>query len=459
VVDSALISVEVWMLLSAVLFMALMVAIVLLVRAKQAAQVQLHQLDQALHTQALDLVRQTEQLSVKTKLCETLKDQLDGLTYEHQDLTEQLAIRQTQLAEMEARSQAERANHEEKIELLKEARDQLKQEFQNLANQIFDDKTTRFSERSQKEMGSLLSPLREQLSDFKRKVEDVYVQEAKERRALHAEIHNLKALNQKMSQDAINLTQALRGDAKTQGNWGEVILERVLEESGLRKGHEYQVQVSITEQQQRYQPDVIIHLPDGKDVIVDAKVSLNAYEQYCSAERDNDRAIQLKAHLHSLRQHIKGLSEKAYQRLEGVRSLDFVLMFVPIEGAFLLALEQDGDLFKYAFDRNIVLVSPATLLVTLRTIHNIWRYEHQNQNAQEIAKRGADLYDKFVTFTESMDEVGRHLDRAQASHHQAVQRLSTGRGNLVQQAMKLNALGVSGKKSLTSKWSDAASDE
>jgi DNA recombination protein RmuC len=453
------VSPNLWIIVCALFCLAFMVSIGLLLRIKQQAQIQVHELEQELHQKALEHVRQSEQLRIQTQQREEIQDRLDLLTFEHQDLTEQLSIRQTQLAEMDARTQAERANSEEKIELLKEARDQLKQEFQNLANQIFDDKSSRFSEHSQKEMGTLITPLREQLSDFKRKVEDVYVQEAKERRALHAEIHNLKALNQKMSQDAINLTQALRGDSKAQGNWGEVILERVLEESGLRKGHEYQVQVSLKDQQQRYQPDVIIHLPDGKDVIVDSKVSLTAYEQYCSSELESERSIQLKAHLYSLRQHIKGLSEKAYQRLEGVRSLDFVLMFVPVEGAFLLALEQDGDLFKYAFERNIVLVSPATLLVTLRTIHNIWRYEHQNQNAQEIAKRGAELYDKFVMFTESMDEVGRHLDRAQASHHQAVQRLSTGRGNLVQQAMKLNALGVSGKKALTSKWSDAASDE
>ncbi|WP_341218234.1 DNA recombination protein RmuC [Neptunomonas phycophila] len=411
-------------------------------------------LEESLQQYRLNEVRYEEQGRQAAKL----EDKLEQLVYENGELHEQLSIRQTQMAEMDARYQAERASHEEKIRLLSEARDQLRQEFQNLANQIFDEKSQRFSENSRKEMGMVLTPLREQLGDFKRKVEDVYVQEAKERRALHAEIHQLKQLNQQMSQDAINLTQALRGESKTQGNWGEVILERVLEESGLRKGHEYQVQVTLKDQQQRYQPDVIVHLPDGKDVIVDAKVSLTAYEQYCSSDDEQVRQHHLKSHQVSLRNHVRGLSNKAYEKLEGVRSLDFVLMFVPVEGAFLLALENDPELFRFAFDRNIMLVSPATLLVTLRTIQNIWRYEHQNQNAQEIAKRGADLYDKFVIFVESLEDIGKHLHRAQDSYEQAYGRLSTGRGNLVQQAMKLNELGVSGKKEIPKNLQDKAMD-
>ncbi|WP_372737746.1 DNA recombination protein RmuC [Neptunomonas sp.] len=412
------------------------------------------ELETQLHQQQLKEVQYQERLSYLDKL----ENKLDNLEFDRSDLREQLAIRQAQVAELEARLHADRESAEEKLTLLAEARDQLKQEFQNLANQIFDEKSQRFSESSRKEMGMLLTPLRDQIGDFKRRVEDVYDREAKDRRALHTEISQLKRLNVQMSQDAINLTQALKGESKTQGNWGEIVLERVLEESGLRKGHEYEVQVSLKDQQQRYQPDVIVHLPDGKDVIIDSKVSLTAYEQYCSSDDAQFRLQQRKAHAVSLQNHIRGLGDKAYQKLEGVRSLDFVLMFVPIEGAFLLALEHDPELFRFAFERNIMLVSPTTLLVTLRTIQNIWRYEHQSQNAQEIAKRGADLYDKFVGFIESLEDVGKHLSRAQQAYDLSFSRLSSGRGNLIQQAVALNELGVSGKKVLPKRLVDIAEE-
>lgn len=402
------------------------------------------QSDQRVHLLQLKEMQYEERLTALGKL----EDRIENVEYDRNDLREQLSIRQAQVAELQTRLNADHEASEEKLRLLTEARDQLRQEFQNLANQIFDEKSQRFSEASRQEMGLLLTPLREQIGDFKRRVEDVYDRETKDRQALHAEINQLKTLNQQMSQDAINLTQALKGENKTQGNWGEVVLERVLEESGLRKGHEYQIQVSLRDQGQRYQPDVIVHLPDGKDVIVDSKVSLTAYEQYCSCKNESLRNQHLRTHTLSLRNHIRGLSEKAYQKLEGVRSLDFVLMFVPVEGAFLLALENDSELFRYAFERNIMLVSPATLLVTLRTIQNIWRYEHQSQNAQEIAKRGAELYDKFVGFVESLEEVGKHIGRAQQAYDLSYSRLSSGRGNLVQQAVALNSLGVNGKKEL-----------
>ena len=360
----------------------------------------------------------------------------------------ELANRNEAFTELETRLDSERTAHEEKLKTLEQAREQLKQEFQNLANKIFDEKSVKFSENNKENMGNLLNPLREQLGEFKRKVEDVYDKEAKDRRALYEQISGLKSLNQQMSQDAINLTNALKGESKTQGNWGEVVLERALEESGLRKGHEFELQVSVSEEGKRYQPDAIVRLPDGKDIIVDAKVSLTAYEQYCSTEDALERERFLRDHLQSLRGHIKGLSDKAYQSLEGVRSLDFVLMFVPIEGAFLLALEKEGNLFKEAFERNIMLVSPATLMVTLRTIHNIWRYEHQNQNAQEIAKRGGELHDKFVGFVESVEDIGKHLGRTQQAYDTAHKRLSSGRGNLVNQVAMLHKLGADGKKKL-----------
>ncbi|MCP4595602.1 MAG: DNA recombination protein RmuC [Neptuniibacter sp.] len=360
----------------------------------------------------------------------------------------QLSDRNEVIADLEARLESEQQAHADKLKELEQARGQLKQEFQNLANRIFDEKSKRFSETNKEDMGNLLTPLREQLGEFKRRVEDVYDKEAKDRRALHEQITNLKQLNQQMSEDAINLTNALKGESKTQGNWGEVVLERALEESGLRKGHEFELQFSANQDGKRYQPDAVIHLPDGKDIIVDSKASLTAYEKYCASEDPEEQLRYLREHLVSVRGHIKGLSDKAYQALDGVRSLDFVLLFVPIEGAFLLALEREPTLFKEAFDRNIMLVSPATLMVTLRTIHNIWRYEHQNQNAREIAHRGGELHDKFVGFIESMDDIGRNLDRTQQAFDTAHKRLVSGRGNLVNQVAMLQKLGANSKKKL-----------
>ncbi|MGB1237967.1 MAG: DNA recombination protein RmuC [Pseudomonadales bacterium] len=364
------------------------------------------------------------------------------------DLNDKLAKAQSQIAQLEVRLTSERAMSEEKAQLFNQARDQLKQDFQHLASQIFEDKSAQFSASSKESMSQILNPLREQLGDFKRKVEDVYDKETRDRQALYQQIDHLKQLNQQMSQDAINLTQALKGDSKVQGNWGEVVLERILEESGLRKGHEYQTQVSLSQGTKRYQPDVIVRLPEEKDMIIDAKVSLTGYERYCSSATGENREQYLIEHVQSIRNHVRGLSQKAYEKLEGVRTLDFVLLFVPVEGAFLLALEHDQSLFRYAFQRNIILVSPTTLLVTLRTVQNIWRFEQQNQNAQAIANRGAELYDKFVGFVESMDDLGKHLDRAQTAYDESYKRLSTGKGNLVNQAVTLSKLGVSGKKQL-----------
>ncbi|WP_299179355.1 DNA recombination protein RmuC [uncultured Neptuniibacter sp.] len=371
----------------------------------------------------------------------------------------QLADRNEVIAETEARLESERVAHSDKLKMLEEARSQLKQEFQNLANRIFDEKAQRFTQSNTENMGHLLNPLKEQIGEFKRRVEDAYDKEAKDRRALYEQIGHLKQLNQQMSADAINLTNALKGENKTQGNWGEVVLERALEESGLRKGYEFELQVSVTQENRRYQPDAIIRLPDGKDVIVDAKVSLTAYEQYCSVEPVEEKTRLLKEHLLSIRGHIKGLGDKAYQSLDGVRSLDFVLLFIPVEGAFLLALEKEPGLFKDAFDRNIMLVSPSTLMVTLRTIHNIWRYEHQNQNAKEIARRGGELHDKFVGFVESVDEIGRNLNRTQQAFDTAHKRLSSGRGNLINQVAMLKELGADGKKALSADLIEKASQE
>ncbi|MFW1678327.1 DNA recombination protein RmuC [Pontibacter sp. JAM-7] len=462
----------------------------------QARQDQLQQDQAQLHQSELQITR----LQERVNQLELLEQEQQQLQQRHEQLQGQLAERHTAYADLEARQQeregqlvkteqrlqtleqqlsvtrgdlakrnelfteletrleSERVAYGDKLKTLEQAREQLKQEFQNLANRIFEEKSQRFTESNKENMGQLLNPLREQLGDFKRRVEDVYDKEAKDRRALYEQIGNLKQLNQQMSQDAINLTNALKGESKTQGNWGEVVLERALEESGLRKGHEFELQVSVTEDSRRYQPDAIVRLPENKDVIIDAKVSLKAYEQYCSSTDEAQRERLLREHIQSLRGHIKGLSEKAYQSLEEIRTLDFVLMFVPVEGAFLLALEREASLFREAFDRNIMLVSPATLMVTLRTIHNIWRYEYQNQNAREIARRGGELHDKFVGFVEAVEDIGKHLNRSQKAYDDAHKRLHSGRGNLISQVHMLRKLGADGKKKLSPGLVDIAMD-
>jgi len=412
----------------------------------QKLQQRMLSVEQLLHQEQVINAQQGEKISVFEN-SEIEKQHIQQELAQHRDL---LAAANNQITQLDTRLVSERKINEEKSALFNQARDQLKQDFAHLANQIFEDKTTRFSKDSRESIGNILNPLREQLGDFKRKVEDVYDKETRDRQALYQQIEHLKQLNQQMSQDAINLTQALKGDSKVQGNWGEVILERVLEESGLRKGHEYETQVSLNAEGKRYQPDVIVRLPDEKDMIIDAKVSLTGYERYCSGGDSAEREQYLIEHVQSIRNHVRGLGQKAYEKLEGIRTLDFVLMFVPVEGAFLLALEHDQSLFRYAFQRNIILVSPTTLLVTLRTVQNIWRFEQQNQNAQAIAKRGGELYDKFVSFVESMDDLGKHLDRAQGAYDESYKRLSTGKGNLVKQAVSLSKLGVSGKKQLPS---------
>ena len=263
------------------------------------------------------------------------------------------------------------------------------------------------------------------------------------------EIVHLKSLNERISEDAINLTNALKGQSKTRGAWGEMILERVLEESGLHKGREYEVQTMYASGEgQRRHPDVIVHLPEGKDIVIDSKVSLKAYEKYCSADTDEKREKRLKEHLFSIRTHIKTLSDKRYEELDGISTLDFVIMFLPVEGAFWAAIESEQELFNEAFDKNIMLVSPSTLLATLRIINNIWRYEDQNKNALIIAKKAGDLYDKFVGFVEALDDVGLKLDKAQDSYKMARNRLVDGKGNLVRRTEELLQLGVKAQKEL-----------
>ena len=378
-----------------------------------------------------------------------LEEALEKSRYGQEQLNVVNLSLEKKLSERSTQLDAERRHAEEKIALLNDARERLTNEFKVLAERILEEKGKTFADHNKTQMDGLIGPLREQLGNFKKRVEDVYDKESRDHAALLNEISHLKNLNERIGKDALNLTNALKGDVKTMGGWGEVILERILEASGLEKGRAYETQVSlIGSNGSRYQPDVIVRLPEGRDVIVDAKVSLKAYEHYHASTDETVRATAIKAHLTSLRAHLKGLSEKHYEDLEEVRTLDFVLMFVPIEAAFFTALAHDRSLFTEAFEKNVILVSPSTLLVTLRTIHNIWRSADQNENALEIARQAGGLYDKFIGFIEALEDVGRQLDRAREAHRLARDRLCLGRGNLVRRAEQLKALGVKANKAL-----------
>lgn len=374
---------------------------------------------------------------------------------------EQASMRwQTEAAELSTRLDAERNQHQEKLALLQEAREALALQFKSLANDILEEKGQRFSQQHQQQLGQILEPLRVKLGEFQGKVEQLYDTEGKERSALAQQVHQLLQLNQALSDDAKHLTQALKGSAKSQGNWGELILERVLEVSGLRKGHEYDVQESHTRDDgSRAQPDVVIHLPENRHLIIDAKVSLTAYEEYARADDDALRAQALKRHLESLRAHIRGLSARNYQLLHGTQSPDFVLMFVAIEPAFILGVSQDDQLFMEAWNRNVLLVSPSTLLFVVRTVAHLWHQEAQSRNAQEIARRGAELYDRLCGFVAELEKVGERLAQAQDSYRDAWSKLSTNKGNVIRQAQMLKELGVKPSKTLPNALVEHASEQ
>jgi DNA recombination protein RmuC len=343
---------------------------------------------------------------------------------------------------------AEQEAHQQRLTDLQSARDELRAQFAELAGKIFDEREQRFAETSQQRLGQLLDPLKERIQAFERRVEESYRQEARERFSLGKELERLQQLNQRLGDEATHLSRALKGQ-KTQGNWGELVLERVLEHAGLEKGREYHTQISLKNAEgQRFQPDVLIHLPGERQVVVDAKVSLTAYQQVVGAEDEALRQQALKQHVDSLRGHLKGLSVKDYQRLEGLHSLDFVLLFVPIEAAFAAALQADPGLFQEAYEQHIVIVSPTTLLATLRVIDSLWRQERQSQNAREIAERAGALYDKFVAFIDDLDEVGLRLQQLDKAYAGARNKLVEGRGNLVGRVENLKLLGARASKSL-----------
>ncbi len=343
---------------------------------------------------------------------------------------------------------------------LEKLQDQFRLEFKNLANEILEEKSKKFTEQNREKLDQLLKPLGQKITEFQQRVEETHREDIKGRSALDQHLKMLQEMNQKMSDEAKNLTKALKGDTKQQGNWGEVILQRILEKSGLRKGFEYTTQESsTTEDGRRLQPDVIVSLPDEKKLVVDSKVSLTAYERYSSADEEEEAQKMLKLHVASLRTHVKGLSAKNYEQIHGFKSPDFVLMFIPIEPAFSLAMQNDPELYNEAFERNIIIVSPTTLLATLATIENVWKQEYQNRNAMEIAKRGGLLYDKFVGFVDNLKDVGKRIRQTEQAYNAAMNQLSEGTGNLVGQAEKLRELGANASKKLSSDLANPALED
>ena len=332
-------------------------------------------------------------------------------------------------------------------------------EFENLANKILEEKSSKFTIQNKENLDQILKPLGEKIKDFEKKVNEVYVTDSKERASLATQLKNLQELNQMMAKEANNLTNALKGETKTMGNWGEFILEGILEKSGLVKGREYKIQENfLNEDGRRLQPDVIINLPDNKCLIIDSKVSLLAYENYFSSVNEDEKVSSLKEHIASIKRHIRDLSSKNYQNIYQIRSLDFVLLFMPVEPAFSLAIQNDPGLFNEAFDKNIVIVSPSTLLATLRTIANIWRQEYQNNNVLEIARQSGALYDKFQGLVSDLIELGNRMKTMHGSYDNAMKKLYTGRGNLIKSVENIKKLGAKTSKSLPQSLLDRAND-
>ena len=389
---------------------------------------------------------------MQKKTIRKLEENLLILSDDNNDANERNKNLELQYAVLQARYEEEKNSAKERIVALEEAKESLSQEFKLLANRIFEEKSQKFSSANKEQLEYLLKPFREQISNFSKEAKEQFFTYSKETYLLKDELKRLKEMNAQLSQDAINLTKALKGENKTQGNWGELVLENILEASGLRKGVEYELQETLLSRDGKsYRPDVIIHMPEQRDIIIDSKVSLVAYERFMSSEDEKLKKEALKAHIKSIEKHIDDLSSKEYEKLEGVNSLDFVLLFMPIEGAFLLALEADSRFFTDAYNKNILVVSPSTLLVTLRTIEHIWRTQRQEEHALKIAHEAEAMYEKLVGFVDELKKVGGHLQKAQDAYDTSMNRLSTGRGNVIGRAEKIVKLGIKPKKSLSIK--------
>jgi DNA recombination protein RmuC len=399
------------------------------------------------------LSAQNELKMQKSVAQEMLRMKLEELQRLELQLASQLEIANNLGIEL-ATLKAVNENLAEKLENQKGEIEKLQKrlttEFENIATKILKERSDEFSLSNHKNLSDILNPLKERIQLFEKKVDETYDKELRDKISLREEVRKLTELNTRVSQEANNLTKALKGDVKKQGNWGEVILERVLERSGLTKGQEYEREEVVDGADSSVQrPDVIIHLPDNKHIIVDSKVSLVAYERFVSAEADEHRVTHLKDHINSLRSHVKLLSEKNYQNAQNLNTPDFVLMFLPIEASFSVAVQGDGEIFSYAWERKIVIVSPTTLLATLRTISSIWKQENQTKNAQEIARLSGSLYDKFIGFAEDMAKIKVNIDRTSGAYDDAMKKMKDGNGNIIRTAEKIKELGAkTGNKSL-----------
>jgi len=396
---------------------------------------------QEIKGQADQLVKQqyeqTQQLQEKESTLESLR--------------ERLSASESQAAELVVALDMEKSAAVEKIALLESAKKQLADEFKVLANQIFEQKQAQFSQNSQTTIEAVLKPMQGALDAFKSRVELVHKEDLEGRASLTEQLKQLHALNSQMTEEAQNLTQALKGDSKTQGNWGELILERLLERSGLTEGVEFEREKSFTDEHgKRLRPDVIINMPDNKHVVIDSKVSLLHYEQALNSEGTKSKSIALKSHLGSLQKHISTLAAKRYEHLDQLHAPDFVLMFIPVEGAYLMAIEADSRIFEDAFEKRVAVVTPTTLFTTLKTIEQLWRYERQSENTVKLIKRAAEVHDKFVGFVESFEKVGKQLQTAQQTYSQSHKQMISGQGNLVRQAEMLKNLAGKTKKEIPS---------
>ncbi len=379
-------------------------------------------------------------------------ENLESQMTREQEEKEELRTQKEQLALQITRHEVDMANlrqkNEEQKEEIKKIQDKFTKEFENLANKILEEKSTKFTKQNKENLENILNPLKEKIKTFEDKVEKTHKESIDYHAALRQQILDLNKMNEQMSREALNLTRALKGDSKAQGNWGELVLERVLEKSGLEKGREYNVQQSFVKKDgSRLLPDVIINLPDGKKMVIDSKVSLTDYERYINAEEE-EREGYLKSHLVSLKKHVDQLSAKKYEDLYEMESPDFVLMFIPIEPAFAIALNNDSTLYNKAFEQNIVIVTPTTLLATLRTIDSMWSNEKQQRNAIEIARQAGALYDKFEGFITDLTKVGQKMDAAKGDYEEAMKKLYKGHGNLIARVENLKKMGAKAKKSI-----------
>lgn len=379
---------------------------------------------------------------------------------ERDELWEDVNRLKIQIAELNKDLDREQKDAQGKLAMLTSAREELSNQFKSLASDILEEKSKRFTEQNQANLGNLIIPLKEKFGEFQQKVESLEKEGIAGRSELKTQIEQLRSLNERLSEDATNLVSALRGSSKAQGEWGEVVLESILESSGLRRDYEYRVQETMTrEDGRRARLDIIVDLPEGRHLVLDSKVSLNDYSDYCSGSDESQREAALGRHLTSVRKHIRELSQRNYTLLYGLNSFDFVVMFVPIEPAFMLALSRDGKLWQEAWEKNILLVSPSTLLFVLRTVAHLWRQEQQKKNVQDVVRRGSELYDKLAAFAKDLTDVGRKLDDARGAYDEAYKKLAEGKGNVIRQAEMLKSLGIKPTKTIPSAMLDMAMEQ